>query len=105
MKTAKTLPAWSMAAPLAGWLVLAGTLVGWAGWFLVLVAAALMACVLAAVHHAEVIAHRVGEPFGTLLLAVPARADQQAQADDAVEDDHHRREHRVARQRRRRRAA
>jgi Ca2+:H+ antiporter len=26
--------------------------------------------VLAAVHHAEVIAHRVGEPFGTLVLAV-----------------------------------
>ena len=25
---------------------------------------------LAAVHHAEVVAHRVGEPFGTLLLAV-----------------------------------
>jgi Ca2+:H+ antiporter len=26
--------------------------------------------VIAAVHHAEVVAHRVGEPFGTLLLAV-----------------------------------
>jgi Ca2+:H+ antiporter len=26
--------------------------------------------VLAAVHHAEVVAHRVGEPFGTLVLAV-----------------------------------
>ena len=74
MKTAKTLPAWSMAAPLAGWLVLAGTLTGWGGWFLALVAAALMACVLAAVHHAEVIAHRVGEPFGTLLLAVAITA-------------------------------
>jgi Ca2+:H+ antiporter len=30
----------------------------------------LIACVLAAVHHAEVVAHRVGEPFGTLVLAV-----------------------------------
>lgn len=30
----------------------------------------LMASVFAAVHHAEVIAHRVGEPFGTLVLAV-----------------------------------
>src|SRR5919202_4898336 len=28
------------------------------------------ASVLAAVHHAEVIAHRVGEPFGSLVLAV-----------------------------------
>ena len=25
---------------------------------------------LAAVHHAEVVAHRVGEPFGSLVLAV-----------------------------------
>jgi Ca2+:H+ antiporter len=32
--------------------------------------AALMAGVLAAVHHAEVVAHRVGEPFGTLVLAL-----------------------------------
>ena len=28
------------------------------------------AAVLAAVHHAEVVAHRVGEPFGSLVLAV-----------------------------------
>ena len=31
---------------------------------------ALIAAVLAAVHHAEVVAHRVGEPFGTLVLAL-----------------------------------
>ncbi|MER7365631.1 calcium:proton antiporter [Nonomuraea wenchangensis] len=38
---------------------------------LVLVLALLLAgAVLAAVHHAEVIAHRVGEPFGSLVLAV-----------------------------------
>jgi Ca2+:H+ antiporter len=30
----------------------------------------LIGSVLAAVHHAEVVAHRVGEPFGTLLLAL-----------------------------------
>ena len=29
-----------------------------------------MGAVLAAVHHAEVVAHRVGEPFGSLVLAV-----------------------------------
>ena len=33
-------------------------------------ALALAVAVLAAVHHAEVVAHRVGEPFGTLVLAV-----------------------------------
>src|SRR4051812_29387484 len=37
---------------------------------LVLVAAVLAGAVLAAVHHAEVVAHRVGEPFGSLVLAV-----------------------------------
>jgi len=36
----------------------------------ILVAAVLGAAVLAAVHHAEVVAHRVGEPFGSLVLAV-----------------------------------
>jgi len=37
---------------------------------LVVVAAALIAAVLVGVHHAEVVAHRVGEPFGTLVLAM-----------------------------------
>jgi Ca2+:H+ antiporter len=35
-----------------------------------LVAVVLAVAVLAAVHHAEVVAHRVGEPFGSLVLAV-----------------------------------
>ena len=35
-----------------------------------IVALLLAAAVLAAVHHAEVVAHRVGEPFGSLVLAV-----------------------------------
>jgi len=34
-----------------------------AAWAVVLVAIALIAAVLVAVHHAEVVAHRVGEPF------------------------------------------
>jgi Ca2+:H+ antiporter len=41
------------------------------GTFLTLVcAAALVAGVLAAVHHAEVVAHKVGEPLGALVLAL-----------------------------------
>jgi Ca2+:H+ antiporter len=39
-------------------------------WLTVLCAAVLMGTVITAVHHAEVVAHRVGEPFGTLVLAV-----------------------------------
>ena len=37
---------------------------------LVMVGLLLAGCVFAAVHHAEVVAHRVGEPFGALILAV-----------------------------------
>jgi Ca2+:H+ antiporter len=37
---------------------------------LLLPLAALIGAVLAAVHHAEVVAHRVGEPLGTLVLAL-----------------------------------
>ena len=35
-----------------------------------MIAVFLVGAVLAAVHHAEVVAHRVGEPFGSLVLAV-----------------------------------
>ena len=64
------LPLWTLAAPIAGFMLLGGTLLGWAGWYLLAVVAGLVACVFAGVHHAEVVAHRVGEPFGTLVLAV-----------------------------------
>ncbi|MGW0993721.1 calcium:proton antiporter [Streptomyces sp. NPDC002520] len=40
------------------------------GAVVVLVTLVLAVSVLAAVHHAEVIAHRVGEPFGSLVLAI-----------------------------------
>ena len=45
----------------------------WAGGagtiFSVLLTLGMLACVLAALHHTEVIAHRLGEPYGTLVLA------------------------------------
>ena len=40
--------------------------------------AALAAVVFVAVHHAEVVAHRVGEPFGTLVLALAVTAIETA---------------------------
>src|SRR6476659_6751051 len=70
MKAPAPLALWSIAAPAAGWLVLAGTLVSKGPTYAIVLAIGLFACVLAAVHHAEVVAHRVGEPFGTFLLAV-----------------------------------
>lgn len=39
-------------------------------WFIVLMGITLIGAVLSAVHHAEVIAHKTGEPYGTLVLAI-----------------------------------
>lgn len=70
MKDKFPLPWWTVIAPVLAWLLVAGT--GWfsAGAYHALLAVGLMGGVLAAVHHAEVVAHKVGEPFGTLVLAV-----------------------------------
>lgn len=59
---------WTSVAPAAAWLLIAIALVTTPP--VVAVAIVLIGTVLAAVHHAELIAHRVGEPFGTLVLAV-----------------------------------
>ena len=57
--------------PAAACVLLGIALSGVAGalWIAVL-AATLIASVLTAVHHAEVVAHRTGEPYGTLILAI-----------------------------------
>jgi Ca2+:H+ antiporter len=39
-------------------------------WFIILMSTTLIGGVLAAVHHAEVIAHKTGEPYGSLVLAI-----------------------------------
>lgn len=57
--------------PLIALAVLAAGLAGASGPLLLTAAgAALIGAVMAAVHHAEVVAHRMGEPFGTLVLAL-----------------------------------
>jgi Ca2+:H+ antiporter len=64
-------PWWAWAWPLLA-AVLLGLQLLWhiGGWFAALEAFALISAVFAAVYHAEVIAHRVGEPFGSLVLAI-----------------------------------
>jgi Ca2+:H+ antiporter len=66
----RALTSWTIIAPALAWLLFAGALFGLSGPFLILVAFGLIGAVLAAVHHAEVVAHRVGEPYGTLVLAL-----------------------------------
>jgi len=64
-------PKWTLAVPLLGSAVAVAAWFGLgSGWGALLLAATLVAGVLAAVHHAEVVAHRVGEPYGTLVLAI-----------------------------------
>ncbi|MGZ9032224.1 MAG: calcium:proton antiporter, partial [Burkholderiaceae bacterium] len=61
---------WTTVVPVAACAVLVGSSVLSGVVLYGLVSIALVATVLAAVHHAEVIALRVGEPFGTLVLAL-----------------------------------
>lgn len=65
------MPVWSLALPVVGGAVLAAVWGRPLAWTVVpFVAATLISAVLVAVHHAEVVALRVGEPFGTLILAL-----------------------------------
>ena len=62
---------WTLAVPIAAFVVL---LVTWTHHdhpaILALIAVFLIGAIFASVHHAEVVAHRTGEPFGSLILAV-----------------------------------
>lgn len=74
MKTVPALPIWTIVAPVAGWVLLAGQGLGAGPAYQAVLVVGLLAGVLAAVHHAEVVAHRVGEPYGTLVLAAAITA-------------------------------
>ncbi len=64
------MPWWTAALPALAWLLLIVLRPdALAGFGVAVLFAALVGAVFAAVHHAEVIAHRVGEPLGTLVLA------------------------------------
>ena len=66
---------WPVAVPLLGVALLGAALYLPFGVMLgVACAVVLMGAVVSAVHHAEVVAHRVGEPFGTLVLALAVTA-------------------------------
>lgn len=61
---------WTVLLPLIAWIIFfMGEQVHW-GPFFIFSIIALIASVLSAVHHAEIIAHYIGEPFGALVLAL-----------------------------------
>ena len=64
-------PRWPLLLPLLGLLAVAFGLAGFSAALIeIFMCVALLGAVIAAVHHAEVIAHKIGEPFGTLVLAL-----------------------------------
>ena len=66
-----TNPLWSWLLPVAAVaLLLVGLLLPVGPILATLCAAALIGAVISAVHHAEVVAHKLGEPFGTLVLTI-----------------------------------
>jgi Ca2+:H+ antiporter len=75
----RTMPLWTWLVPVAAIAVLLMALcVGVGPFVAVLCGAALVGAVFVAVHHAEVVAHRLGEPFGTLVLALAVTAIEAA---------------------------
>ncbi|MGX5853326.1 calcium:proton antiporter [Dyadobacter jiangsuensis] len=61
---------WTYLAPFASWCLYFFLPIGSNIFMNLLAVSALIAGVLSAVHHAEVVAHKVGEPYGTIILAV-----------------------------------
>src|SRR5580693_3598632 len=72
MKPGTQMPLWTIVVPPLAVAILAAAMFGWVGGgiMVALIAVGLAGSVFAAVHHAEVVAQRVGEPFGTLVLAL-----------------------------------
>lgn len=71
MTQKQVLPVWTIVAPVAGVLLLIlNNILPHHFYLTVLQSFSLIMAVMAAVHHAEVVAHKVGEPFGTLVLAI-----------------------------------
>ena len=65
------LPLWTVIFPILGLLSLLTTgFLASSPLYALVLGGLLIAAVLSAVHHAEVIAHKVGEPYGTIILAL-----------------------------------
>lgn len=66
----KLLQQWTIIIPVLAWALFFSGWVNNSSIFQLLASAMLILSVMSAVHHSEIIAHRVGEPFGTIILAI-----------------------------------
>src|SRR3954464_11621415 len=79
LETKTTMPLWTWLIPsIALALLLTAVITGVGPFLAVLCGGALIGSVIVAVHHAEVVAHRLGEPLGTLVLALAVTAIEAA---------------------------
>lgn len=66
----KQLLQWSVIIPVLSWILFFSGLVDNSSIFQILASILLILSVMSAVHHSEIIAERVGEPYGTIILAI-----------------------------------
>lgn len=66
----KQLLQWSIIIPVLSWILFFSGLVGNSSIFQMIASVLLILSVMSAVHHSEIIAERVGEPYGTIILAI-----------------------------------
>ncbi|MBB6609816.1 ionic transporter y4hA [Pontibacter sp. Tf4] len=61
---------WTSVLPVLAWLLFFSGLIHDSTFFQIVASVLLIGSVMSAVHHSEIIAERVGEPYGTIILAV-----------------------------------
>lgn len=66
----KQLLQWTIIIPILAWILFFSGLVDGSSFFQVVASILLILSVMSAVHHSEIIAERVGEPYGTIILAI-----------------------------------
>lgn len=66
----KVLLQWATVIPVLAWLLYFSGMIDKNGIFQLVAVVLLLLSVMSAVHHSEIIAHKVGEPYGTIILAV-----------------------------------
>ena len=66
----KSLLQWTIVIPVVAWLLFFSGLVHDSSLFQIIATILLIGSVMSAVHHSEIIAERVGEPYGTIILAI-----------------------------------
>lgn len=66
----KLLLRWTSVTPVLAWVLFFSGLIYNGSIVQIIAGILLILSVMSAVHHSEIIAHRVGEPFGTIILAI-----------------------------------